>query len=730
MTDGHDSAGSAAAARIPVGRLAALDIRVIASMPDCINLIDLAGSVVFMNDAGAKLMEIDDFLSISGKPWREMWPEASRHLVDNALREAGDGKTARFSAICPTAKGTLKQWDVVVSPVMSNGERIEWLLSISRDVTTERQAADMLRQREQELRALADNIAPFAWMAEPSGSVYWYNQRWYDYTGTTLEEMAGWGWQKVHHPDHLEQVVETFSRCIAKGEPWEDTFPLRGADGSYRWFLSRAMPVRDEHGTIVLWCGTNTDVTEQRSIDARLAQKARLVDLSHEAILVWDMNGGIVSWNAGCVDLYGFTAREAIGRRSHALLRTRLPVGVDEFEELLRRERKWTGELLHHAMDGREVWVESRQELMPLAGREVVLEVNRDISERKRADEVRSLLIGELNHRVKNTLAIVQSIARQTARNARDLNEFSQKFEDRLQALAGAHHVLTEANWSGALIRDVIAGQLFEASSGEGRIELDGPNAILTAPSALQLSLILHELASNARKYGALSAPLGKVTVRWQTKPGDPPRLCLVWRESSGPRVQADTRRGFGARLIERAGGQEQLRAKLHFDPDGVVCEIEADLALPGEVPTTYFNPGAPVASSLARVKPLCSDTSRNTAKRVLIIEDEPLIGMEIEQMVERAGHVPVGTATSVDQAIAAIEDGNFDLALVDGNLHGDPVDPIVAALAAKCRPFAFVTGFTKHVLPNVAPDVPVVSKPVDAKLLSAVLQKLSRRGD
>lgn len=722
---GQDESEKSLAEKIPAGRLASLDIRFMAALPDCIMLIDLAGNVAFLNGSGCTLLDIDDFDTVIGKPWRNLWPDDARHVVEGAFNEALDRKVARFSAASQTAKGVLKQWDVIVSPVMGETDQIEWLLAISRDVTPERQAAKLLELREQELRALADNIAPFTWMADPNGSIYWYNKRWYDYTGTTLGEVAGWNWVKVHHPDHVDRVLAKIKRCFEVGEDWEDTFPLRAKDGTYRWFLSRAMPVRDDTGAIVLWCGTNTDITEQRSIDARLAQKARLIDLSHEAILVWEMGGNIVSWNAGCVELYGFTASEAIGQRNHDLLRTSLAAGPAAFDAQLRLKRKWTGEVLHRAKDGSEVWVDSRQETMEFGDREIVLEVNRDITERKRSDEIRSLLIGELDHRVKNTLAIVQSIARQTARSTRDLTEFTSKFDDRLQSLAGAHHVLTESNWSGARIRDIISSQLFEASSPERRVVLTGPNPMLSAQPALQLSLILHELAANARKYGALSGSDGRVEISWEKLAGDPPRVAILWCEIGGPPVPANVRPGFGTRLIERAGSQDQLRAKLTFSPQGVVCEIEAELAK-SPATITYFNPGAPVATSLARAKPANTSLTRAPTARVLIIEDEPLIGMEIEQIVERAGYQPVGPTMSVDQALAAIDEGGFELALVDGSLHGAPVDAIVTALAEKSIPFAFVTGFTKHALPTTAVDVPIVSKPIDPKKLTDVVENLA----
>ncbi len=129
-----------------------------------------------------------------------------------------------------------------------------------------------LAEGERRLRALADNIPQLAWMARADGWVFWYNKRWYEFTGTTLEQMQGWGWRSIHHPDHVERVVQHIRQAWDSGEPWEDTFPLRGQEGSYRWFLSRAQPILDAKGRVVQWFGTNTDITEQRDQAAALLQ--------------------------------------------------------------------------------------------------------------------------------------------------------------------------------------------------------------------------------------------------------------------------------------------------------------------------------------------------------------------------------------------------------------------------------------------------------------------------
>jgi PAS domain S-box-containing protein len=148
------------------------------------------------------------------------------------------------------------------------------LVSSIRQHEQAQEAERAASESQERFRMLADNMSQFAWIADAQGLIFWYNQRWYDYTGTTLEEMQGWGWKKMLHPEYVDRVVERIQRSWDTGDPWEDTFPLRGKDGNYRWFLSRALPIRDEQGNIVRWFGTNTDVTEQREMANKIAQQA------------------------------------------------------------------------------------------------------------------------------------------------------------------------------------------------------------------------------------------------------------------------------------------------------------------------------------------------------------------------------------------------------------------------------------------------------------------------
>ncbi|KAM3102712.1 PAS domain S-box protein [Phormidesmis sp. 146-12] len=187
-----------------------------------------------------------------------------------------------------------------------------------RNVSDRRRIEQELQESEERFLNLADNIAQLAWIADESGWIFWYNQRWFDYTATTLKEMQGWGWQKVHHPEYVDRVTEKFRQHVEAGEVWEDTFPLRGRDGQYGWFLSRAIPIRDAQGKVSRWFGTNTDITDRVRIEEELRQKNAILNVINESaptpIFVKDRQGRIIYANPATLTVLGKTAEEVIGR--------------------------------------------------------------------------------------------------------------------------------------------------------------------------------------------------------------------------------------------------------------------------------------------------------------------------------------------------------------------------------------------------------------------------------
>jgi PAS domain S-box-containing protein len=226
---------------------------------------------------------------IVGRPVRVLIPEDRQQEEDEILARLRRGeRIEHLETVRRHRNGTLLHVSLTISPIRDDEGRIVGASKVLIDVTDRKRAEAALRDSEERFRNLADHVAQLAWMADGRGSVVWYNRRWFEYTGTTLEQVQGWGWQAVHHPDHIDRVVARFRDCVERGEPWEDTFPLRGADGGYRWFLSRAVPIRDEaSGEVVRWFGTNTDITERMAMEARLRDADRrkdefLATLAHE----------------------------------------------------------------------------------------------------------------------------------------------------------------------------------------------------------------------------------------------------------------------------------------------------------------------------------------------------------------------------------------------------------------------------------------------------------------
>lgn len=595
LGEAHDS-GDAAKCLPAID--ATLGLRLLASSPDCVKLVDKRGKLRFVNANGLELLGIDHFHTLENKPWHELWPEQSQQIVCAAVREAVTGRVARFVGMCPTASGEPKWWDVAVSPVHNSVGALVWVLVVSRDITLRKRTDIALASSEQRFRALADNMAQLAWMADETGSIFWFNQRWFDYTGTTFEQMAGWGWKSTNHPDHVERVVNKIRRCFETGRIWEDTFPLRAADGSFRWFLSRARPIKDECGKVTLWCGTNTDVTEQRNASQRLRQLARLIELSHEPILVRNPQSGIVLWNRGCEVLYGYSQLEAVGKNTHDLLHSSHAGSSVDIEKELESNGTWSGELKRVTKDGSEVWVDCRKELIRWSDDSVILETNRDITQTRKSAQVRDLLIGEVNHRVKNTLAIVQSLVSQTARNAHDIDGFVSAITGRLQSLARTHTVLADTSWLGTQLRLLITSQLDVIGELQSRFDLVGDDIIIPPQAALQLSSILHELATNAVKHGALLNSNGKISITWSMTGRKPPSLEIVWKEFGGPKVNIPNARGFGLSLIERSASLPHIHTRVSFDESGLQCTIQLQLTEPVTSAPEYFDLGKRSLSS------------------------------------------------------------------------------------------------------------------------------------
>ena len=320
---------------------------------------------------------------------------------------------------------------------------------------------------------------------------------------------------------------------------------------------------------------TFVDINGIALANAERARFAALVRASGDAIVGLSLDGVIDTWSSGAEAVFGYSSGEIIGRHVSILV----PSGYED-EQIKILDRLRHGEdiapydTLRKRQDGSLVFVGVRAApIVSLLKVPIGISVTlRDISERKKSEDHKVMLHRELSHRVKNSLAIIQSMARQTLRSTPDPAAFALAFEGRLQALATAHNILTDTNWAGAdfatLAREQLAAFMPEGAS---RLKLKGPALLLAPEVATTLGMVLHELATNAVKYGSLSGTAGLVTLTWSVDMAKPPLMHLTWLESGGPVVSPPTRHGFGSQLIARSG----LKTEQTFAPSGLVCDVE-----------------------------------------------------------------------------------------------------------------------------------------------------------
>ncbi len=252
---------------------------ILESITDGFHVIDAEGRFTQFNAAAREIFAAQSLNTdalIGKHVFDEVFPEARE-------TESGKAMLRAMAAHTPVSVVTFyppwRRWlNVRHYPTPDGG-----LASFFQDITDRHEAEAAVRESEERFRTLADNIPQLAWMADAEGWIFWYNQRWFHYTGMTLEEMQGWGWDKVNHPDHLPRVVSTWQRHLQAGTSFEDTFPLRGVDGQFRWFLTRAVPIRDADGKVQRWFGTNTDVTEQRAAAEAITQAKEQAEAASRA---------------------------------------------------------------------------------------------------------------------------------------------------------------------------------------------------------------------------------------------------------------------------------------------------------------------------------------------------------------------------------------------------------------------------------------------------------------
>ncbi|PTM97574.1 sensor histidine kinase [Mycoplana dimorpha] len=376
----------------------------------------------------------------------------------------------------------------------------------------------------------------------------------------------------------LRRVLETGETIVAKNRPF---YIERGRGPETVYFDISYSPVPDEAGHVIAVLCVVDETTDRVGYEADLQRLASIISSSEDAILGIDLDMVVTDWNDGAEHLYGYAAEEIMGKSVTVLIPgDRLDEEKCIIDRIKAGHRVEPHETVRRHKSGRLVEVSlSVSPIVAPDGRIVgASKIARDITARKDAERVQGVLVAELNHRVKNVLATVLAIARQTFGSATDIEPAKATFDARLQNFAKAHDLLTHGNWESASLAKVVEEALSPYSGSH--FDIDGPDLNLPPKGVVAIALILHELATNAAKYGALSVQSGRVSLNWMTDPTDSTRFRLCWRESGGPEVASPLRRGFGSRLIEGlASGQLQGSVEIRYDPAGVRCDIHAPLA-------------------------------------------------------------------------------------------------------------------------------------------------------
>jgi PAS domain S-box-containing protein len=579
-------------------------------------------------------------------------------------------------------------------------------------------------------QTLLEALPVAVYTTDAEGRITFYNGAAADLWGQAPPHGAHWcGSWKIYRPDGTPLPHDECPMAIALKERRE----VRGVeavlerpDGTRIPFKPYPTPLFDETGELRGAINMLVDLRDTRRYELDAIRLAAIVANSDDAIISKTLQGFITSWNAGAERIFGYTADEMMGRHITSII----PPELHEEEEqiiarLSRGERIEHYETVRVAKNGQHVDISlTVSPMLDSQGRIIgASKVSRDISERKRAHATQRLLLDELSHRIKNTLATVQAIATQTLRRSKDPSEFVTAFNGRIQSLSRAHALLTGSSFQGADIQQLVRDQLMLGGQPDARISCAGPPVLLEGQVALHLALVLHELGTNARKHGALSSQTGKVSARWEIRSNGGTRLVFDWRESGGPGVKPPATRGFGSILIEQSLQTHGGIVSVSYAETGLICTIDLPLSQVerslGMLRETAHISVAPAAhrQSLA-------------GKRVLVVEDEPLIGMVLTDYLTDAGCIPVGPAQNIDRALALIRDETFDAALVDGNLAGRSVDEIALALTQRRTPFAFVTGYGREALPNGFQEATIVEKPFTQDQVISALEQLLSPGD
>jgi len=554
-----------------------------------LHIVDRDGTVIRANRAELDLLGYarDEYV---GRRISDFHVDAD--VIQDILRRlTGGERLTNYPARLRARDGSVKHVLITSSVNFQNGEFLN-TRCFTMDVTALRQADAARLEAERRLMVTYEHVTVGIADTDARGGFIRVNAAFEAISGYSRDELLGMTFADLTHPDDQAEDLRLYSEQVEGGR---STYSINKRyvrkDGRIVHVEVQSSTVPAGDGSFLYGVRVVKDITEKRAAEERLRDEERrsreLLDALPMAVYTTDREGRITYFNEAAASLAGRRPQVGVdqwcvtwklfhvdGRpmpHEHCPLATAIRTG----------EEPRNVEAVAERPDGTRLTFAPYPTLLRDSRGDVAGAINVlvDITDRKRADEAQKVLIDELNHRVKNTLATVQSIARHTQRSTPV--SFQERFEERLLALSKAHDLLTRRRWTGVGLNELLEQELAPyGDTGSGAIELDGAELIVSARVALALGMVIHELATNAAKYGALSSPDGAVRVAWSVQEDGPAqRLVMEWTETGGPPVLPPTRRGFGRRLMERSIGKDLAGVvDLNFDPCGLRCRMEFPL--------------------------------------------------------------------------------------------------------------------------------------------------------
>ncbi len=520
--------------------------------------------------------------------WRQIiHPDDSQHILQESMTGEASLQPFTLEARYRRSDGEWRWISSISNPRWDADGRPNGFIGVAHDVTDAKTAEIALREREAQLSAMVhQSAAGFARM-DLNGKFTLVSDHFCAISGRSRNALLKLGIQDITHPDDFSASSRQFSEVATHGTPITIEKRYIRPDGTAVWVNNSATLIRRDDGSPHQVLAVSLDVTTRRKSEIALKRTSESMRLAIEGagMATWELDLSTMEgpWSPNRFEILGYP-KSTSGRAPYSDWRERIhPDDLDRTDAAAQRSfSEGTPFEIEYrilrADTGEERWLRSNGSIIPASagqGRRFV-GISFDITDRKRAEVQQQLLIDELNHRVKNTLGIVQSIARQSIKPGSSVSENIQAFEGRLAALSTVHNLLTSGLWQATALSDIIFSSL-KPLARENRIHAEGQRVMLGTKTAVTMALALHELATNALKYGALSVPEGHVHIRWTRS--DLGELQLSWVERGGPKVLVPEKRGFGLRMIEK-GMAAELRGTVEiiFDTDGLIFRLKAQL--------------------------------------------------------------------------------------------------------------------------------------------------------